>query len=81
MLILAIETATAQVGVAVGGHEGVLGLFEVQRDKRHAETLTPAIEFVCRNAVTHDLQQSCVAALVRKTEILWHILDCLQAQP
>ena len=50
MLILGIETATEQVSVAIGGHEGVLGLFEVCRGRRHAETLTPAIEFVCRQA-------------------------------
>lgn len=50
MLILGIETATERVSVAVGGHEGVLGLFEVTRGRRHAETLTPAIEFVCRQA-------------------------------
>lgn len=50
MLILGIETATQQVSVAIGGHEGVLGLFEVCRGRRHAETLTPAIEFVCRQA-------------------------------
>ena len=29
MLILGIETATEQVSVAIGGHEGVIGLFEV----------------------------------------------------
>lgn len=50
MLILGIETATQQVSVAIGGHEGVLGLFEVSRGRRHAETLTPAIEFLCRQA-------------------------------
>ena len=50
MLILGIETATAQVSVAIGGHEGVLGLFEVCRGRRHAETLTPAIQFVCQQA-------------------------------
>ncbi|MFM8267423.1 MAG: tRNA (adenosine(37)-N6)-threonylcarbamoyltransferase complex dimerization subunit type 1 TsaB [Ilumatobacteraceae bacterium] len=50
MLVLGIETATAQVSVAIGGHEGVPGLFEVSRGRRHAETLTPAIEFVCRQA-------------------------------
>ena len=50
MIILGIETATEQVSVAIGGHEGVLGLFEVCRGRRHAETLTPAIEFVCRSA-------------------------------
>ena len=50
MLILGIETATQQVSVAIGGHEGVLGMFEVSRGRRHAETLAPAIEFLCRQA-------------------------------
>jgi tRNA threonylcarbamoyladenosine biosynthesis protein TsaB len=50
MLILGIETATEQVSVAIGGHEGVLGLFEVTRGRRHAETLVPAVEFLCRQA-------------------------------
>lgn len=50
MLILGIETATAQVSVAIGGHEGVIGLFEVARGRRHAEILAPAIDFVCRQA-------------------------------
>ncbi|MGD9999541.1 MAG: tRNA (adenosine(37)-N6)-threonylcarbamoyltransferase complex dimerization subunit type 1 TsaB [Ilumatobacteraceae bacterium] len=50
MLILGIETATEQVSVAIGGHEGVLGLFEVCRGRRHAETLTPAIDFLCAQA-------------------------------
>lgn len=50
MLILGIETATTQVSVALGGHEGVIGLFEVARGRRHAEILAPAIEFVCRQA-------------------------------
>jgi tRNA threonylcarbamoyladenosine biosynthesis protein TsaB len=48
MLILGIETATSQVSVAIGGHEGVLGQIEVARGRRHAEILTPAIEFLCR---------------------------------
>ena len=48
MLILGIETATQQVSVAIGGHEGVLGQIEVARGRRHAEILTPAIEFLCR---------------------------------
>ena len=50
MLILGIETATEQVSVALGGHEGVIALFEVARGRRHAETLTPAIDFVCAQA-------------------------------
>ncbi len=50
MLILGIETATQQVGVALGGHEGVIALFEVARGRRHAEILAPAIDFVCAQA-------------------------------
>jgi tRNA threonylcarbamoyladenosine biosynthesis protein TsaB len=48
MLILGVTTSTAQVGCAVGGHEGVLGAIHSSRGRRHAETLTPAIEFLCR---------------------------------
>ncbi len=48
MLILGIDTATERVSVAVGGHEGVIGLFEATRGRRHVEILVPAIEFVCR---------------------------------
>ncbi len=46
----------------------------VTRARRDSEQ---AIEWVCRNATTYELQERCVAALIRKTEILWHILDCL----
>jgi tRNA threonylcarbamoyladenosine biosynthesis protein TsaB len=55
MLILGIETATPQVSVAIGGHEGVISLFEVARGRRHAETLVPAIQFCCEQSdVTLD---------------------------
>lgn len=50
MLILGIETATQQVSVALGGHEGVIGLVELARGRRHAETLVPAIDFLCSQA-------------------------------
>lgn len=50
MLILGIETATERVSVAIGGHEGVIGLFEVTKGRRHAETLVPAIDFTLRQA-------------------------------
>jgi pyrroloquinoline-quinone synthase len=40
-----------------------------------------AIDFVCRNATTYEIQEKCVAALVRKTEILWHLLDCIHLTP
>ncbi len=46
MLILGIDTATDQVSVALGGHEGVLGSVGVTRGRRHAETLAPAIDFL-----------------------------------
>ena len=50
MLILGIETATERVSVSIGGHEGVIGLFEVTKGRRHAETLVPAIDIVCKQA-------------------------------
>ena len=50
MLILGIEAATHRVGCAIGGHEGVMGLYESARDRRLAETLVPAIQFVMRQA-------------------------------
>jgi tRNA threonylcarbamoyladenosine biosynthesis protein TsaB len=61
MLILGIETATQQVGVAIGGHEGVIATFEVARGRRHAEILTPSIEFVCRQADIELSEISCIA--------------------
>ena len=61
MLILGIETATEQVGVAVGGHEGVIATFEVVRGRRHAEILTPAIEFLLRQADIELAEISVVA--------------------
>ncbi|HEX9683377.1 MAG TPA: tRNA (adenosine(37)-N6)-threonylcarbamoyltransferase complex dimerization subunit type 1 TsaB [Acidimicrobiales bacterium] len=61
MLILGIETATPQVGVAVGGHEGVLVSFHVNRRPRHAEMLAPGIEFVLRQARIEIREISVVA--------------------
>jgi len=48
----------------------------VSRARRDSEE---AIEFVVRHATTYELQERSVAALIRKTEILWHLLDCLYA--
>lgn len=50
MLILGIETATEQVGVAIGGHEGVLASAHCARGRRHAENLAPSIEFITGQA-------------------------------
>lgn len=38
-----------------------------------------AIDFVVGRATTLEKQRACVAALVRKTEVLWHMLDCIEA--
>ena len=38
-----------------------------------------AVAHVVAHATTRSLQEACVAALVRKTEILWHLLDCVSA--
>jgi pyrroloquinoline-quinone synthase len=48
----------------------------VPKARRDAEE---AIDFVVRHADTYALQARCVAALIRKTEILWHLLDCTYA--
>lgn len=48
----------------------------VPRAKRDSEE---AIEFVVAHATSYEDQERCVAALVRKTEILWHLLDCVHA--
>jgi len=48
----------------------------VPRAKRDSEQ---AIAFVVEHATTYEEQERCVAALVKKTEILWHLLDCVYA--
>ncbi len=48
----------------------------VPRARRDSEE---AVDFVVRQAETRAAQERCVAALVRKTEILWHLLDCVWA--
>jgi pyrroloquinoline-quinone synthase len=48
----------------------------VPRARRDSED---AIAFVVAHACTRELQERCVAALIRKTEILWHLLDCVTA--
>jgi pyrroloquinoline-quinone synthase len=53
-----------------------LGYFRsrVPRARRDSEE---ALAFVVREARTRELQEACVSALIRKTEILWHMLDCV----
>jgi tRNA threonylcarbamoyladenosine biosynthesis protein TsaB len=47
MNLLAIETATETVGVAVGTEAGVRAELTLTGRRRHVETLTPAIEHLC----------------------------------
>lgn len=61
MLILGITTSTMQVGCAIGGHEGVLASTHSSRGKRHAETLTPSIDFIRRQARIDLDEIGCVA--------------------
>ena len=48
MLTLAIDTATAHVGVAIGRDGQVIGEVGLDGARRHAEELAPAIEFLQR---------------------------------
>jgi pyrroloquinoline-quinone synthase len=48
----------------------------VVRARRDSEE---AVDYVVRHAPTYELQSRCVAALVKKTEILWHLLDSVEA--
>jgi pyrroloquinoline-quinone synthase len=38
-----------------------------------------AIHFVTAHATTYEMQERCVGALIKKTQILWHLLDSVQA--
>ncbi len=55
---------------------GALAYFRsrVPRARRDSEE---AIEFVVANAQSRELQEACVRALIAKTEVLWHLLDCV----
>ena len=48
MLILGIETATHQTSVAIGTLEGVTASHSVRNERRHVESLVPAIDYLCR---------------------------------
>jgi len=62
VIILGIETATEQVGCALGGVEGLLSSFHAAHGRRHAEVLVPAIDFVCRS-VDIELREVSVIAV------------------
>lgn len=57
------------------------GALEYFRGRVHRATRDSqeALAFVVEHAATRAEQERCIAALVRKTEILWHLLDCVDA--
>ncbi len=61
MLILGIESATLQVGCALGGHEGVLASAHSARGRRHAESIAPQVQFVTQQARVELQEVSCIA--------------------
>jgi len=61
MLILGVESSTAQVGCAIGGHEGVIASAHSAKGRRHAESLAPQIDFVRRQACIELSELSLVA--------------------
>ncbi len=60
MQILALDTSTAQVSVAVGDRGTVLGAVQLVGGRRHAEQLAPAIDYLRREL---DLDLGHLAAI------------------
>jgi pyrroloquinoline-quinone synthase len=52
----------------------VLAYFRTRVTRARADS-AEAIEFVLDHATTRPVQEACLAALIRKTEILWQLLD------
>ena len=49
-MVLAVESATELAGVALADEAGVLATATVSRGRHHAESIAPAVDFVCRRA-------------------------------
>lgn len=49
-MILGIETSVENVGVAIGDHSGIRATAAISSDRKHAESLTPMIQFVLQQA-------------------------------
>jgi tRNA threonylcarbamoyladenosine biosynthesis protein TsaB len=69
MLLLAIDTSTRRVGIALGGSRGMLGAVEIggpgiDEPPRHAERLAPAIEFLRAQVGVELTQLSAVAVAI-----------------
>ena len=60
-MILGIETSVEHVGVALGDYRGIRAHSMLASDRRHAESLTPMIEFVMQQAEVEMSDLSAVA--------------------
>jgi len=60
-MILGIETAVEHVGVAIGDHRGIRAETMLASDRRHAESLTPMISFVMKQAEVDMADLSAIA--------------------
>lgn len=61
VMILGIETAVEHVGVALGDHRGIRAESMLASDRRHAESLTPMISFVMKQAEVEMADLSAIA--------------------
>ena len=60
-MILGIETSVDHVGVAVGDYRGIRAHSMLASDRRHAESLTPMIQFVLQQADASMADLSAIA--------------------
>jgi pyrroloquinoline-quinone synthase len=76
-LVVAVASSLTEMFAPWVGAEA-LAYFRarVPRARRDGEE---ALAFVVSHASSRALQEACVAALVKKTEILWHLVDCVYA--
>ena len=61
LVILGIETSVENVGVALGDHNGIRATASISSDRKHAESLTPMIQFVMQQAESSMSDISAIA--------------------
>ena len=61
VMILGIETAVEHVGVALGDHSRIHGSVSIASDRRHAESLTPMIQFLMQQVGIEMADLSAIA--------------------
>jgi tRNA threonylcarbamoyladenosine biosynthesis protein TsaB len=61
VIVLGLETATAEVGCALADDEGFVASFHLARGRRHAESLAPAIDHLCRQSGIYLEQVGAIA--------------------